>query len=395
MKSDTLRFAVIGARRGRTFIHAAKTSGENIRLVAVCDRSSAALEPWRGESGLKLYSEYEQILEDPEIDAVCIATPVPLHAQQAIAALRAGKHVISEVTASYTLEEGRELIEAVEHTGLTYMMAENYCYGEAVLQVQNMVEQGVFGDLVYASGSYIHDCRELYFTEDGGLTWRGELRRNLMANSYPTHSLGPVARWLGINRTDFFDTTATWHSRAGAIAHYARRNLPDKPEYAAPDFWQHADTVTTNIRTEKGVLIDIRVDWASARPHHMTRYELQGTKASFTSPDGPEGKEPLIWIEGRSPTNKNGIAGEWESLWKYRDEFQHPLWREHREAALQAGHGGGDFFVLKEFAAAIREGREPMITVYDAVTWSSITPLSNQSVAAGNAPVKVPRFQKS
>lgn len=393
-QSTPIRFAVIGARRGRSFIDSAGTVGQDIQLTAICDKSPAMLAPWSDQPGLKLYSDYEQVLSNPDIDAVCIATPVPLHARQAIAALRAGKHVLSEVTAAYTLDECRELIEAVESTRLTYMMAENYCYMEPVLQVQNMVEQGVFGELIYASGSYIHDCRALYFTAEGDLTWRGEIRRDVLANTYPTHSLGPVARWLGINRTDFLDTTATWHSRAAAVAHYARRNLAEKSGYGSPDFWKHADTVTTSIRTERGALIDIRLDWASARPHHMTRYELQGTKASFSWPEGTDGAEPLIWIEGRSPENEKGIAEAWEPLSKYRGEFQHPLWREHRESASHAGHGGGDYFVLKEFASAIREGREPMINVYDAVTWSSITPLSAESIAAGNAPVKFPRFSK-
>lgn len=356
MSNQRIRFAVIGARRGRTFIHSAKELPDQIELTAVCDIWPKALEEWKDE-GIKLYSDYEQVLNDPDIDAVCIATPVPLHARQAISALGAGKHVLSEVTAAYTMDECWDLIAAVERSGLTYMMAENYCCTSPVLQVQNMVEQGVFGELVYASGSYIHDCRSLYFDEEGGLTWRGELRRNLMANSYPTHSLGPVSRWLGINQSDRLKTTATWHSRCAAIPYYVRRNHPDKEaEYSGENYWKHADTVTTSIRTEKEVLIDIRVDWASARPHHMNRYELQGTKASFIWPDGIEGREPLIWIEGRSPTNEKGIAEKWEPLSNYREEFEHPLWKAHRPAAEKAGHGGGDFFVLREFLSAIREG---------------------------------------
>lgn len=144
---------------------------------------------------------------------------------------------------------------------------------------------------------------------------------------------------------------------------------------------------------KKGVLIDLRLDWASARPHHMTRYELQGTKASFSWPDGPKA-EPLIWIEDRSPTDERGIASEWEPLSKYREEYDHPLWREHREIAKTFGHGGGDFFTLREFCQAIKEDRPPMIDVYDAVTWSSITPLSVQSIANGNMPVAVPNFKE-
>ncbi len=392
--SQPIRFAVIGAGRGRSFIKATENPETNVQLVAICDRNPEALSKWKDSEGIALYSEIDQVLNDPNVDAVCVATPVHLHARQAIAALKAGKHVLSEVTAAYNLEECWDLVKAVETSGRTYMMAENYCFTEPVLQVQNMIEQGLFGELTYASGSYIHDCRSLCFTPEGELTWRGALRRDVLpANGYPTHSMGPVARWLGINRTDTFKTTATWHSGSRAMTDYAKQQQADRAEYAKENFWAHSDTTSTCIRTEKGALIDMRVDTVSPRPHHMNRYELQGTKASFTWPDGPT-LEPLIWIEGRSPANDKGIATEWEPLSKYRDEFQHPLWREHREKAVHAGHGGGDYFVLREFAAAIREERAPLIDVYDAVTWSSITPLSALSIAQGNMPVEVPNFKK-
>ncbi len=389
-----IRFAVVGARRGKTFVRATERPSSHAALTALCDNNEAALSEWNTASGVRLYRDYDEMLQDPEIDAVCIATPVHLHAAQAIAALNAGKHVLSEVTAAYTMEECWALVEAVERSGLTYMMAENYCFTEPVLQVQNMVEQGVFGDLTYASGSYIHDCRNLLFQPGGDLTWRGQLRRTMLANGYPTHSLGPVARWLGINRTDRLATTATWHCDTRVIADYARRNFPERTAYGEPGFWAHADTVTTCIRTERGALIDLRVDSVSPRPHHMNRYELQGTRASFSWPDGPKA-EPLIWIDGRSPADPTGIAGEWEPLAKYREEFQHPLWREFHAEAAKEGHYGGDFFVVREFTSAIRESRPPLIDVYDAVTWSSITPLSRQSIAGGSVPVEVPNFRRS
>ncbi len=391
-----LRCAVVGARRGRTFAHAARSQEDGgVQLVAICDPYAPMLEEWHDTPDLRLYSDYAEVLNDPEIDAVCIATPVTLHAAQAIAALRAGKHVLSEVTAAYTLEEAFALRDAVEQSGRTYMMAENYCYMEPVLQVQRMVEEGIFGDLVYASGSYLHDCRQLFFREDGEPTWRGELHRHHRSNTYPTHSLGPVARWLGINRTDRLTRLATWASPSRSAAHFAKAKFGADSQWATSEAWKTPDTVTTSLQTERGILIDLRIDWASARPHHMTRYELQGTKAAFTWPEGGKDTEPLIWIEGRSPVNAKGEASEWEPLSRYREEYQHPLWREHRERAGAAGHGGGDFFVLREFASAIRENRRPMIDVYDAITWSSITPLSARSLAEGNAPVEVPDFTRS
>ena len=387
-----IRFAVIGARRGRSFIDASQRFADTIQLTAVCDTSEEVLAEWRAGGEVRCYNDYQQVLEDPDIDAVCLATPVPLHARQAIDAMKAGKHVLSEVTAAYELDEAWELIRTVESTGLTYMMAENYCFMRDVMMVQEMVRRGVFGEITFAEGSYIHDCRSLYFTPEGELTWRGQIRHGRDGNTYPTHSLGPVCKWLDINRTDRLRTTSTWHSRSSSLAHYARRNHPQIVEHSDNSYWPHADTVTTMIRTQNQVLIESRIDWASARPHHMTLYGLQGTTAAFASHADPH-QDPLIWIEGRSPQSADGTAESWEPLYKYADEFEHPLWREHGEEATNAGHGGGDFFVLREFANAVIEGRPPYIDVYDAVTWSSITPLSQLSIQRGNAPVEVPDFK--
>jgi predicted dehydrogenase len=387
-----LRFAVIGAGRGSSFVHSAGTLAEEVQLVAICDINPRMLDPWRDNPELRLYESYEQVLNDPNIDAVCIATPVPLHARQAIQALNAGKHVLSEVTAIYnSVEEGWELIEAVERTGLTYMMAENYCYIRENMMLENMIEQGVFGEITYASGSYLHDCRDLMWHGDGQLTWRGQLRQSVYGNSYPTHSLGPVSRWLGINRTDRYVTTATWGSLCRAIPAYVARN--DKPEkrLASPNAWHSNDGAVTMLKTEKGVIAEVRVDWASPRPHNMARHELQGTTASYTTQE--PGREALIWIEGRSETSPTGIAGHWDPISKYYEEFEHPLWKAHFEDAQRAGHGGGDYFTLREFAAAVREGRPPMVDVYDAVTWSSITPLSMISIDNNNNAVEVPDFK--
>jgi len=386
-----LRFAVIGAHRGRSFIQGAQSLADEVKLVAVCDIAPEALAPWKDDSEIARFDNYEQVLNDPNIDAVCIATPVPLHARQAIQALQAGKHVLSEVTAAYTIDECWDLIEAVEKSGLTYMMAENYCYTRENMMLENMVKQGVFGEITFAAGAYLHDCRKLLWDENGDLTWRGNVRRTYYGNTYPTHSLGPVSRWLGINKTDRYISTSTWGTPCRAIPNYAAHNFPERKEFHNQNFWGCNDNAVTLLKTAKGAVAEARVDWASPRPHNMTRYELQGTKAAFTGQE--RGNKSLIWIEGRSEMSPTGIAGAWEPLEKYFEEFEHPLWKQHMENAQKAGHGGGDYFIMREFAEAVRENRPPFVDVYDAVTWSSITPLSMKSIDENNSAVEVPDFK--
>jgi len=127
----------------------------------------------------------------------------------------------------------------------------------------------------------------------------------------------------------------------------------------------------------------------------MTHYGLQGNAGAFVSARHG-GEEPLVWIEGISPgSNLPGSSSqpEWQSLWALAPEYEHPRWAERGDEATAAGHGGGDFFVLEDFIDAVLGERAPAIDVYDAVTWSSITPLSAQSVSEGGATVEVPDFR--
>jgi predicted dehydrogenase len=227
----TIKLAVAGGNRGARFDQVLGGLEDQIELVAVCDPEEQVRSEWtEGRPDIKAYERFEDMVEDPGIDAVFIATPMLLHAGQALTALNAGKHVLSEVIAAATLDECYALVETVEKTGLTYMMAENYCYRREAMMVKNMADQDAFGDLTYAEGAYIHDCRDLMFNADLTRTWRGGggvgVTQSSRGNGYPTHSLGPIAQWLGINRGDRLARTTTFVTKSAARQEWARAVLP-------------------------------------------------------------------------------------------------------------------------------------------------------------------------
>lgn len=402
MANRIIRLAVVGGRRGGSFGHTLSLLSDKVQLSAVCELNEDILCSWKKQFPyVKAYTRYEDLLEDREIDAVLLATPFLIHAQQAIQALRAGKHVLSEVIAAHTLEDCWELVETVEQTALTYMMAENYCYMRPNMMIGNMVQRGLFGQITHVEGAYLHDCRSLTHYADGNLTWRGELQRNYNGMVYPTHSLGPLAQWLGIGKKggDQFDFMTTLTSGRASMKKYFLEHMGEKHAGAiSDDYWLQGDSAVTLIRTKNGVVITLRLDWVSSRPHNMTHYGLQGTKGAYLSPRHHM-EDPLVWIENHSPGHSEGLPGqvhaEWESLWKYAAQYEHPLWQQRMETAQGAGHGGGDFFVIDEFVEAILRNRPPAINVYDAVTWSCVFPLSMQSVANMGKTVKFPDFTKS
>jgi hypothetical protein len=112
--------------------------------------------------------------------------------------------------------------------------------------------------------------------------------------------------------------------------------------------------------------------------------QLQGTRGAY---DGSPGGQ-LVYLHGRSGDHT------WEPLEKYRSEFEHPFWTKQAAAAAKAGHGGGDYFVLREFYEALAEDREPAIDVYDAAAWSAVLPLSGNSIRAGNRGFDIPDFTR-
>ena len=150
--NQPVRIAIVGGGRGGVYRNVSQALPEKVELVALCDQKPEVLELWKSEfPQLKTFTDYQALLDDGDIDAVILATPMQVHASQAVQALYAGKHVLTEVAAALTLEECWELVEAVEKTGLAYMMAENFCYLRMNLLVLNMAQQRAFGDILKAS----------------------------------------------------------------------------------------------------------------------------------------------------------------------------------------------------------------------------------------------------
>ena len=168
-KGDAVRLGVIGVGgRGTHLLGLALNHGVAVPTICDIDEAHLARAMGIGEKARsggrpvgysKGPKDYRRMLQRDDLDAVLIATPMQLHAEMSVDALRAGKHVYSEVAAAMTLEECWGLVRAAEETGKVYMLGENCCYWHHVMMVLNMVRKGIFGDLTYAECGYVHDCR--------------------------------------------------------------------------------------------------------------------------------------------------------------------------------------------------------------------------------------------
>ncbi len=231
------------------------------------------------------------------------------------------------------------------------------------MAVLNMVEQGLLGDLTHCEGGYQHDVRSLLVLPDGTLTWRGREAAERDGNHYPTHPIGPIAWWGRINRGNRF-------TRLMSISSQAPRGF--KLGYVN----------TSLIQTANGMTVTLYYDVQSPRPYDLI-FRVEGTRGIYS------GTLEKIYIEGASPK-----PHEWEDAAPYYQRHDHRLWKALEGAAARYGHGGSDYIVLDQFVRAVREGVQTPVDVYDAATWSVITPLSERSVTAGGMPQEFPDFTR-
>lgn len=192
-----VKFGVVGVNtRGRD-VMGEVIGRDGFELNAICDINSETLEgavkffEERGVTGLDTYTEYEDMLKNADIDAVFISTYAICHVPFAIMALEAGKHVLSEIPAVNSVEEAKQLKEAVlSHPEVKYMVAENCCYWGHIQAWKEFAEQGKFGEIAYAESEYLHsrDYRTFKSEEFPPEHWRSF--NNPI--KYLTHNLGPL-----------------------------------------------------------------------------------------------------------------------------------------------------------------------------------------------------------
>jgi predicted dehydrogenase len=403
-----IKIGIMGlGERGRSLL-SILLKRKDCEVVALNDIDNAVLRKApkmiakAGQSAPVLFADgekdYLRMLEDEKVDAVIVATPWLWHIPMAMAAMRAGKYVGMEVCGATNIQECWDLVNTYEETGVPCMFMENVCYRRDVMAILNMVREGMFGELVHLEGGYQHDLRHVKFND--GVTpygtgvkfneegyseskWRTNHSVHRNGEMYPTHGIGPVAQMIDINRGNRFMQLTSTASKARGLHNYIvdHQDGGESHPNAKVEF-KLGDVVTTVLQTANGESVILSHDTNLPRPYSLG-FRVQGTKG--------------IWMDVNKSLYLEGIskdAHRWEPAEPYLNKFDHPLWKKYEAQAAGAGHGGMDFFVVHDFVEAVKNKTEPPIDVYDAATFMAITPLSEESIATGSAPVGFPDFTK-
>lgn len=423
-KLSKVRFGLIGTgERGSTLLRLL-FGIPDANVVAICDTDPVSLGNAKsiiaegGVHGIEVYTggdyAYRELLERDDIDAVVIATPWRWHAPMSIDAMRADKHAFVEVPMATTIEDMWQLVEVSESTRKNCMMMENVCYGRDEMMVLNMVQLGLLGEITHGEGAYIHDLRwQMKETERKTGSWRTYYHTTMQGNIYPTHGLGPIAQYMNINRGDRFDYMTSMSSPALGRAAFATREFPADHERNSLKYVK-GDMNSTLVKTSKGRSILVQYDTTTARPYSRLNL-VQGTGGAFAGfPNRIALEQVPDEIQAEYDAEYQQRIGEWEvsgrqgskpraqsfhqwdmEMDRWYRRFDHPFWVSMKTAAEQAGgHGGMDFMMLWRIVQCLRDGIALDQNVYDGAAWSSLFPLSNQSVVNRSKAIDIPDFTR-
>ena len=408
---ERLRLAMIGTgMRGQVLLKELLRR-EDVEVAALCDIEPLMLRKAldqcekAGRPQPRVFGEdadpqaFRRLLALKGLDGVIVATPWEWHAPMAIAAMEAGVPVGCEVVAGISLQDHWEVLDTQLRTRTPYMLLENVCYRRDVMAVLQMVRAGLFGELVHLQGGYQHDLRAVKFNSGdparpygGGVEfgakgwsearWRTQHAVQRNGELYPSHGIGPCAMYANIHRGNRFTHISSFASKARGLQDYVNRKMKAPADHpSASTRFQLGDVVTTTLACENGETILLQHDTSLPRPYSLG-FRVQGTDGLWMD------LNRSIHIEGKSPPH------QWEDFQTYQDRYDHPLWKKHAARAEGAGHGGMDFFVVHAFVEALKAQAPMPIDIYDAVAWSAITPLSEQSIAEGFKTLAFPDFTR-
>ena len=390
---EFLNVGLIGlGQRGTLLTQDTLLPQKDLKIVALCDlyqdrcEALAATVEKSGRPKPQTTQDYHALLAMPEIDAVIVTSAWEAHIDIACDAMRAGKIVGFEVGGTYDVEDCWRLVRTYEQTGVPCSMLENSCYDRDELLVLNMVRQGLFGEIVHCAGGYRHDLRDEVSRGRENRHYRFRNYLNRCCDNYPTHDLGPISSILDINHGNRLLTLVSMASKARGLHEFILRDKGPDSDAAKLHFAQ-GDVVTTMIKCAHGETICLTLDTTLPRPYSRC-FHVQGTKAMYDEDNRS------ICMDGKDDKFHDDWKPRWGCVEEYRAEYDHPIWKQFLADGVRGGHNGVDWLVIRRFIEAAKAGTASPVDVYDAATWMSIAPLTEQSIALGSLPVAIPDFTK-
>ncbi len=374
-----IRIGVVGlGPRGRNNAIQSFLKFDEYELVCVCDIIPELVESLTSElekeSDFKVagYTDYTEMLEKEQLDAICIEVDVDKQIDLACQAMEAGLDVMIEVPLTYSIEECWKIVTTVERTGKVFFMMEQARYGGYVEAYREIVQSGAMGKPLFAEGEYFHFVDGYFFQGDDGKWFsNNDFGKDPAAKPtwryynppivYLPHDLSPLLYILD--------------DRVTRVVGMANR----KQSYKYPNM-KYCDTQAALMHTEKDVVMRLAVGFSTVNSNE--RCHWQHIKCTDGEVEGPRTISDTHKLFIPKWQMKNPIDMDWGFL-----RLDAP------PAAAESGHGGMDFYAFATFADTVLHGVPLVFDVYKAVETAAPAILAAESIENGNIPIDVPDFR--
>lgn len=315
----------------------------NVEIVAVSDLFPDRCAELAKVCGVSItYPSLEELVKDDSIEAVFVATDAPNHAKHCMEVLKHGKHIAVAVPAVFgSLEEADMLMEAVQASGLTYMMFETSVFRSNLYSMRQLYQSGNLGEVVYSEGEYYH---YMPVPIDSYKGWR----IGLPPQFYGTHS---NAYHIGVTGGSFTEVTCMG----------MKSNITDF-DVSANIYKNPFATEIALFRTSEGAMSRMAVSWDTPGDHGE-RGRIRGQKGTFYE--------------------------KYEGLGKELSDLARPSLPEGVPAG---GHGGSHGRLTDEFITAIIQERSPLVDIKTALNMSVPGIIAHQSALKDGELLKIPQY---
>jgi predicted dehydrogenase len=370
-----LRVALVGLGFGAEFVPI-YLDHPDVNAVAICDQNEKRLNECGDKFGVsQRFRDFNELIARDDIDAVHLISGIPDHEGQAVAALRAGKHVASTVPMATSLEGLRAIVAAQRAAGRNYMMMETAVYTRQFLNARALHAKGEFGRLQFLRGAHYQDM------EAWPPYWDG-----LPPMWYATHAVAPL---LAIAET----RAVKVHCFGSGVMRAELR----KP-YGNP--WP-VETAIFQLEAPNLSAEVTRTLFHCARPY-MESFVLYGENAVYEWQ--MEFEEPVLFrmdpvtpgqrrhetIEKPVPPDRADLLPV--EIGKYTQRFVYSNAEKHLSFEQGGGHHGSHPHLVHEFVRSIVEERKPWIDAVTAANWTAAGICAHTSAMQGGAEVEVPSF---
>ena len=368
MSSKKVNVAMIGLGFGAEFIPIYQAH-PNANVYAICQRNKDHLNVIGDRFKIeKRFTDYAEVLKDPQVDFVHINSPSPDHASMSMQALRAGKHVMCTVPMATTVEECRQICELVKQTGLKYMMAETVVYSREFLFIKDLYQKGELGKIQHLAASHPQDM-------DG---WPSYWEK-MIPMHYATHVVSPC---LGLV-----------NGRAEYVSCFGSGTVRDDIAQKSGNKFA-VESCHIKIKDSDVSAHIWRFLYDVARQYRES-FDVYGTKKSFewTLVEG----EPHVLHTAKKPEHEIASKIEVpdfahllpEPIRKFTQSIQDA---DHLSFIQGGGHGGSHPHLVHEMVSALVDNRDPWPNASLSANWTCVGILAHESALKGGEVIRLPEF---